>query len=417
MIEKLRRWARNLLLRIRLRKAARATDDVDEAGAVTRPSALRPLVGLLVLAVVITAAVGLVRHPPVAGIAAGEIGVRTNLLTGSATQMGEGSVLVLPYVHRLRRVPLREQTYQVAPGGEAPFQSIEGLSFNVELTVRYALDRQRLAAIVALLPEDIGGEVIAPRVQGVIYKTFARYAMREIFSTKRSEIQQAIESELTPLLAADGVQVRAVTLGRIELPADYRAGLERLLAEELASEKMEYTLELKEKEVKQKELEALGEKARRDKQAEAAGNEQVIAARAQAEAMKHVLPFKQKQIEQRRLEAQAEKIARVRAAEAAAAARRIEAAAEADSRRKLAEAEAYRLQVTGRANSEQLARDGELLSRHPLLIQKVMADKLSDKVSVIIAPTPADGSFIGSAVIGAGVRAPQAARSQFAGQP
>jgi hypothetical protein len=31
-----------------------------------------------------------------------------------------------------------------------------------------------------------------------------------------------------------------------------------------------------------------------------------------------------------------------------------------------------------------------------------MADKLSDKIQVIIAPPPADGGFIGAALLGAG---------------
>ncbi len=404
-----RRWVQGVWMQMRRalqqRRYARAQAGRDgepfEAPAAAQPSLVRPAVTLIVLGITGWAVYSLVRHPPLEGVAPGEIGVRTNRLTGSTTQVLEGSVVVLPGVHQLRRISLREQTYQAAQPGEAPFQSVEGLSFNVDLTVRYALDRDKLATTVATLPEDIGNDVIAPRVQGVIYKVFAHYSMREIFSTKRHEIQRTIETALGPELAADGVQLRAVTLGKIELPAEYRAGLERLLAEELATEKMKYTLELKEKQVKQNELEALAEKARREKQAEAAGNEQIIAARAQAEAMKHVLPFKQKQIEQRQLEMQAEKIARVQAAEANAEARKIEVAAEAESRRKLAEAEAYRLQVTGKATSEQLARDGELLSQHPLLIQKVMADKLSDKVQVIIAPTPADGGFIGNAVIGA----------------
>jgi hypothetical protein len=47
-----------------------------------------------------------------------------------------------------------------------------------------------------------------------------------------------------------------------------------------------------------------------------------------------------------------------------------------------------------------MERDGALLSKHPLLIQKTMADKLSDKVSVIIAPPPAGGGFIGSTLLG-----------------
>jgi uncharacterized membrane protein YqiK len=191
-----------------------------------------------------------------------------------------------------------------------------------------------------------------------------------------------------------------VQIGKVDLPADYRAGMERLLAEELETEKMKYTLALKDQQVKQSELEAEAEKVRREKAAQAAANEQVIAAKAQEEAMKHVLPFKQKQVKQRQLEAEGEKQARIRMAEGNAAARRIEAAGEADSRQKLADAEAYRLDQIGKVQSAQMERDGAVISKHPLLIQKTMADKLSDKVQVIIAPPPANGDFIGSTLLG-----------------
>jgi uncharacterized membrane protein YqiK len=176
--------------------------------------------------------------------------------------------------------------------------------------------------------------------------------------------------------------------------------MDKLLAEELETERMRYTIELKNKQVVQTALEAEAEKVRREKGAEAAAREQVIAARAQEEAMKHVLPFKQKQIEQRQLEAEADKLSRIRTAEGQAQARRIEAAGEADSRQKLADAEAYRLDRLGKVNSEQMAREGALLSQHPLLIQKTMADKLSDKVQVIIAPPSTSGGFIGAGLLG-----------------
>jgi regulator of protease activity HflC (stomatin/prohibitin superfamily) len=126
----------------------------------------------------------------------------------------------------------------------------------------------------------------------------------------------------------------------------------------------------------------------------------VIAARAQEEAMKHVLPFKERQIEQRRLEAEADRQSRVKAAEGNAQARRIEAGGEADARQRLAEAEAWRLDRIGRVNAEQMAREGALISQHPLLIQKTLADKLSDKVQVIIAPPPEGGGFIGANLLG-----------------
>jgi len=192
-----------------------------------------------------------------------------------------------------------------------------------------------------------------------------------------------------------------VQLGKVDLPADYRRGMESLLAEELSSEKMRYTLELKEKQVKETELVALADKVKRETAAEAAGREQIIAAKAQEEAMKHVLPFKQRQIEQRSLEAEAEKGARIKGAEGSAQARRIEANGEADARQKLADAEAYRQDKLGKITAEQMAREGALITRHPLLIQKTLADKLSDKIQVIIAPPPSDGSFIANTLLGA----------------
>lgn len=346
----------------------------------------------------------LIQHPPVQSVEPGSMAVRTNRLTGDSAAFHDGSVWVLPGLHSLRAFELRDQIYRPQQGrkadGEAPFQSVEGLSLGVDLTVRFAFDPAQVTRMARVLPADIGAEVVEPAVQGVIYRTFTRYTVREIFSAKRAEIQQAIEAELRAKLAGDGIVLRGVQVGKVDLPADYRRGMDRLLAEELETQKMRYTLELKEKHVRQTELEAEAAKVQRETAAKAAALEQVIAAKAQEEAMRHVLPFKQKQIEQRKFEAQAETVVRVQRAEASAQARRIEAQGEADSRLKLADAEAYRLDRVGRVQTEQMAREGLVLTRHPLLIHKTMADKLSDKVQVIIAPPAAGSQFIGSGLIG-----------------
>ncbi len=317
-------------------------------------------------------------------------------------------MLVLPGLHEMRLYSLRDQTYRPSQSaradGPAPLQSVEGLSLGVDLSVRYALDPAKLSAVSRNLPDNVGAELVEPAVQGVIYKIFARYTVREIFSTKRAEIQQAIETELGARLAADGLALRGVLIGNVDLPADYRRGMNGLIAEELATEKMRYTLELKDKRVKETALDGEADKVRREKAAEAAGREQIIAARSQEEAMKHVLPFKQRQIEQRKLEADADKVTRIRGAEGSAQARRIEAEGEAEARQKLADAEVYRLEKVGKANAEQMAREGALVTQHPLLIQKTLADKLSDKVQVIIAPPPADGGFIGNTLLGGAPR-------------
>jgi regulator of protease activity HflC (stomatin/prohibitin superfamily) len=357
-----------------------------------------------ITAVLASIVYGLCTHPPFASVRRGEVLARTDALDGSVSVYTAGTVLVLPGIHQVRRYSIRDQVYRPTDSesatGSAPFQSVEGLSIGVDLTVRWTVDLARLAGKSKEFPDDISADLVAPAVQGIVYPTFARYSVREIFSQRRTEIQRELTAELKPKFTAMGLVLREVDIGKVDLPPDYRAGMEKLLSEELETEKIHYTLELKEAQVKQQQLEADADKVRRQTAAEAAGQEQVIAARAQEETMKHILPFKQKQIEQRQLEAEADKVARIRTAEGAAEARRIEAKGEADSREKLADAEAYRLDLVGKASAGQMEREGAVVARYPLLIQKTLADKLSDKVQVIIAPLPAAGKFIGSSLLG-----------------
>src|SRR4029077_15161902 len=141
-------------------------------------------------------------------IARGELGVRFNRLTGSVDESRDGNLLVIPGLHELRVFALRDRIYRPAEiaraDGPSPIQSIEGLSLGVELAVRYALAPTKLRATWNTLPDDVGNDVVQPVVSSTVYKIFARYTVREIFSTKRAEIQQAIESELATRLAADG---------------------------------------------------------------------------------------------------------------------------------------------------------------------------------------------------------------------
>jgi regulator of protease activity HflC (stomatin/prohibitin superfamily) len=364
----------------------------------------------------------LVLRPPVQVVPAGEVGVRLNRLTGGMSVIFEGPTLVLPVVHELRRYPLRDQVYRpqdsASADGAAPFQTVEGLSVGVAVTVRYAIDPTRVGEVAKRLPVNVGHDLIEPVVEGVLHRALARHTVREIFTDKRVEIQDDVEGELRGLLARDGIAVRSLYLGHVDLPEQYRKGLEGMLSEELATEKMRYTLQLKEKRVKESELDADAAKVQREKAAEAAASEEIIAAKAREEAMKHVLPLKEKEIEQRRLEAEARKVQRMKDAEGDAEARKIETAAEADARRKLADADAYRIEATGKANAAQMARDSALIARNPLLIQKTLADKLSDKIQVIVAPPSAGGFFAGGLLgMQAQARGPVAANTNAPASP
>lgn len=358
----------------------------------------------VIVGIVIGLGYGFVKHPPLEEVPHGMVGIRTSVFNHNPEIFSIGSVLMVPGIHHMRLLDLRDQVYQPQDmrfvDSRAPLQSMEGLSIGMDITVRYALDPKQLKQSAIKLPAKINKDIVEPAVQGMIYRIVSGFTVKEIFSTKRHIIQQTLQDSLSNVLSKDGIMLKGVQIGNVDLPAHYKRGMEAKLAEELATEKMQYTLALKEKEIKQTALMAEAQKVKRQKIAEAAALEQVIAAKAKEDAMKHILPYKERQIKQKQLEAEARKQSQIKNAEANAAARIIEAKGEANYRQKLADAEAYRLEKVGKANASQMEREGGIVSKHPLLIQKAMADKLSDKIQVIIAPPSMDKGLITSNLLG-----------------
>ncbi len=107
--------------------------------------------------------------------------------------------------------------------------------------------------------------------------------------------------------------------------------------------------------------------------------------------MKYTLPLKQKQIEQSRLEAQARKEATIQNAEGEAQAKVIDSKAEGERRKLLAVADAERIRVTAAADAERLQSEALVLKGNPLLINKIIAERLSDKLQIMMVP--AEGKF------------------------
>lgn len=362
------------------------------------PPLRRAAVPLAVLAALGAGSVWLARQR--VDIPRGEQLVRSNQLSDHTDVLASGTAWVLPGLHQARMLPARDiqlrATQLARHDSPQALQTMEGLSMGLEVSVRVALDDKRLPQLARTLPEAIGADLVEPQLVGILYQEVSQHTVRELFSSQRAQIQQRVEAALRQRLAADGIVLKGLQFGAVDLPEDYRKGLEALQAEGLASDKMRFTLELREKQVRETALRATADRERREIEADAAAREQIIAAKAQEDAMKHVLPFKQRQIEQRQLEAEAERQSRVKLAEGAAQARRIEAEGEAAVRQKLADAEAYRVAQLGQVAATQMAREGELISRHPLLVQKALVDKLADKVQVIVAPTGTSGQLFSS---------------------
>ena len=177
----------------------------------------------------------------------------------------------------------------------------------------------------------------------------------------------------------------------IGLPPEYAKGLEGLLVKAQENDRLAIEMEMKQKMVRTAELEGEAEKMRHIKQAEGRAHITVLDAKAQADAMQHTLPLKEKQIQQTRLEAEARKEATIKNAEAAAAAKVIDSKAELEKRNLMAQAEAQRIRLLAGSDAERMRSEAQVLKDNPLLIQKIIAERLSDKVQIMMVPT--DGKF------------------------
>jgi regulator of protease activity HflC (stomatin/prohibitin superfamily) len=339
-------------------------------------------------------------------VPSGMAGVRVSQTSGTVPgTLYPGAHLVLPLVEDAVLFDTRDQIFTTGDteipkpsAGGLPakpqlleVQAKEGLTLGLAITVRYRLDPKRLDYIQGNLPGPVEKEIVPPTVASVWREIVPNYTVRDVFATKREEVRQRAAGLITQKLAADGIVVKEVMLRDIQLPPQYAKGLETLLLKEQENDRMAVETELKSKEVKIAELEAEASKVQQIKQAEGEAQVHVLRAKGESDAMQYTLPLKQKQIEQSRLEAQARKEATIQNAEAEAQAKVIDSEAEGKRRRVLAEAEADRIRVTAVADAERLKGEAAVLKDNPLLINKIVAERLSDKLQIMMVP--ADGKF------------------------
>jgi len=338
-------------------------------------------------------------------VPSGMAGVRVSQTSGTLPgTLYPGAHFVTPLAENVALFDTRDQLFTtgaledgkaetVAKAKSEPLnvQAKEGLTLGLAITVRYRLDPKRLDSIQSNLPQPVEKEIVPAVVASAWRELVPNYTVREVFAAKREEVRKRASDVITQKLASDGIIVKEVMLRDIQLPPEYAKGLESLLLKEQENDQMGVQTEIQAKQVRISELEAEATKAQQVKQAEGEAQVRVLQAKGEADAMQYTLPLKQKQIEQSKLEAEARKETTVKNAEAQAEAKVIDSKAEMERRKLLTQAEADRIRVTAAADAERMQSEGAILKQNPLLINKIVAERLSDKLQIMMVP--ADGKF------------------------
>jgi regulator of protease activity HflC (stomatin/prohibitin superfamily) len=354
------------------------------------------------VALAMAACVPLLMAASIVVVPSGMGGVRISQVSG--TQPGTlypGIHFITPLIDSVQTFDLRDRIFTagfVERGGKTTgeehgmkVQSLEGLNIGLGVTVRYRLDPKKLASVQANLPQPADKQLVPPEVESAWRELAPHYTVREIFSTKREEVRAKASEVITRKLSADGIIVEEVMLSEIQLPDEYAKGLEGLLLKAQQDDRLGVETDIQQKQVRIAELQAEAEAAQKVKAAEGDARSRVVEAKGEADAMQYTLPLKQKQIEQSKLEAEARKEATIATAEADAQAKVIDSKAELQRRNLLADAEASRIRLIAGADADRMKSEATLLNESPLLINKIIAERLSDKIQMVMVPS--DGKF------------------------
>ena len=331
-------------------------------------------------------------------VPSGMAGVRVSQISGTRPgTLYPGMHFIKPLIDRVVLFDVRDHVFSTEAGENTKKAEIlrvtsqEGLSIGLAVNVRYRLDARRLDYIQNNLPQPVEKEIVPPVVASAFREIVPNYTVRDVFAARREEIQRRTADEISKRLGADGILLEEVMVRDIKLPDEYAKGLEGLLLKEQENDRLVFDTQIQEKQVRIAELQAEAEKVQQVKHAEGDAQVRVLQAKAESDAMQYTLPLKEKQIQQTRLEAQARKESTVENAEAAAQAKEIDGKAEHDRRNLMADAEANRIRVTAMADADRLKSEAIVLKQNPLLINKIIAEKLSDKVQIMMVPS--DGKF------------------------
>ncbi|MDR2010012.1 MAG: prohibitin family protein [Bacteroidales bacterium] len=134
-----------------------------------------------------------------------------------------------------------------------------GLSINVEISVRFNPIPTKLPYLHQQFGEDYMNQLIIPEVRSTVRQVMGRYTAEEIYSTKRAQVELEIVNETTQKLQDNFVETRAVLIRSINLPPQIKSAIEMKLQQEQEALAYQFKLQKEEQEAERKRIEAEGE--------------------------------------------------------------------------------------------------------------------------------------------------------------
>jgi regulator of protease activity HflC (stomatin/prohibitin superfamily) len=194
-------------------------------------------------------------------IQAGESGVLFKRFSGGLEKevvYGQGFHVVAPW-NTMFIYNVKEQT------AEETMRVLDknGLSLTVDVTVRFNPFQEKIGYVHERFGKSYVQTLVVPEVRSAVRQVMGRFSAEEIYSTKRSEVEQNIinEAETTLSSPENNIRMNALLIREVELPANIKDAIESKLEQEQEALAYKFKLDREKSEAERKRIAAEGEAA------------------------------------------------------------------------------------------------------------------------------------------------------------
>jgi regulator of protease activity HflC (stomatin/prohibitin superfamily) len=133
-----------------------------------------------------------------------------------------------------------------------------GLSINMDVTVRFNPIFDKTGYLHEQFGTNYVNVLVVPEVRSSVRQVAGRYTAEEIYSTKRSEVEQSIIKETKAILSVNFIDMRALLIRSINLPPQIKDAIEAKLKTEQEALAYTFRLDREKSEAERRRIEAEG---------------------------------------------------------------------------------------------------------------------------------------------------------------
>jgi len=204
---------------------------------------------------------------------------------------------MIPYFESVVRYRISRQTYtmsiaemegQVQGDDSVYARTSDGQEILMDASVIYAVDQDKVIQLHIDWQSRYVEELVRPLARGIIRDAVSQFGVEEVYSTKRVEMTEMIQAEMTRKLAENGLTLVDFVLRNITFSPEYAASVEQKQIAEQQAQQAFFVVEQRRQEAEQARQVAQGKADAVVIEAEGRAEARVIEAQAEAEALQKI---------------------------------------------------------------------------------------------------------------------------------